>query len=249
LKAVICTCICLLLLNMKGTSIKKILILVTILAVPGFLYYLLTEKGKNRYKPLPIFGPKTVASTFHSVRGKKIPDTVYHQVSDFKLINQAGDTLSWKSYENKIIILNLFYSSDNPGTKLTNKLIKDFEKNYGKNTVLRFVSVSVDPKGDTKAVLSKYAEEHHAMPGKWDLLSGDSTQVYNLINKQLFIDAFQKKENGKNIFVYNNLFVLLDPQHRIRGYYEATNQEALSKLDDEIKVLIVEELRNNTDGR
>ena len=45
------------------------------------------------------------------------------------------------------------------------------------------------------------------------------------------------------------MFVLLDSHHRIRGYYEATNQEAISKLDDEIKVLIAEELRNMRDGR
>ena len=49
--------------------IFKILILVTILAVPGFLYYMLQAKGKNRYKPLPIFGPKIVASTFHTKKG------------------------------------------------------------------------------------------------------------------------------------------------------------------------------------
>jgi len=42
---------------------------------------------------------------------------------------------------------------------------------------------------------------------------------------------------------------LLDTHHRIRGYYEATTQEALSKLDDEIKVLLAEELRNINDGR
>jgi len=65
---------------MKYNPIKKILILVTILAVPGFLYYLLQEKGKNRYKPLAIYGPKKVATTFHSVRGEKIPDTQYCQI-------------------------------------------------------------------------------------------------------------------------------------------------------------------------
>lgn len=45
------------------------------------------------------------------------------------------------------------------------------------------------------------------------------------------------------------MFVLIDTQRRIRGYYEATSQEALSKLDDEIKVLLAEELRNTKDGR
>ena len=58
--------------------IFKILILVTILAVPGFLYYLLQAKGKNRYKPLPVYGPKEVAATFTTKRRKKIPDTIFH---------------------------------------------------------------------------------------------------------------------------------------------------------------------------
>ena len=37
----------------KAGPFKKIIILVLVLIVPGFLYYLLTAEGKNRYKPLP----------------------------------------------------------------------------------------------------------------------------------------------------------------------------------------------------
>ena len=234
---------------MKLFPIKKILILVTILAVPGFLYYLLQDKGKNRYKPLPFFGPKSVAATFRSVRGTKIPDTNYHQVSDFKLLNQSGDTLSWKNFEHKIIILNLFYTNDNPATKTANNALSVLQKTYSRNKVINYVSLSVDPSRDTPEALTAYAAKVKAVPGKWDLLTGDSTQVYKFINKQLFIDAYQKTENGQPRFVYNNLFLLLDTKHRIRGYYDISNQEAYTKLDDEIKVLIVEELRNNTDGR
>jgi len=234
---------------MKLFPIKKILILVTILAVPGFLYYLLQDKGKNRYKPLPFFGPKSVAATFRSVRGTKIPDTNYHQVSDFKLLNQSGDTLSWKNFEHKIIILNLFYTNDNPATKTANNALSVLQKTYSRNKVINYVSLSVDPSRDTPEALTAYAAKVKAVPGRWDLLTGDSMQVYNFINKQLFIDAYQKTENGQPRFVYNNLFLLLDTKHRIRGYYDISNQEAYTKLDDEIKVLIVEELRNNTDGR
>lgn len=234
---------------MNSFPIKKILILVVLLAVPGFLYYLLKEKGKNRYRPLPFFGPKTVASTFHSVRGTKIPDTNYHEISDFKLVNQHADTLSWKNFEHKIIILNLFYANDNPATKTANNAIGVLQKTYGKNSIINFVSLSIDPARDTPEALSTYALKLKAKPGKWDLLTGDSTQIYGMVNKQLFIDAFQKNEKGAKRYVYNNLFVLIDPQHHIRGYYDISTQEEYSKLDDEIKVLIVEELRNNTDGR
>jgi protein SCO1/2 len=235
---------------MKLFPIKKILILVTILALPGFLYYQLKEKGKNRYKPLPFFGPKVVAGTFHTVHGDRIPDTIYHQVANFKLVNQNNDPVSFDTYKGKVLILNLFYTQGNSyGVSFANKAIKAFEANYGTNQVLRFVGLSIDPKNDTPKVLKAYADSLGAKVGKWDMLTGDSTQVYDLINKQLFVDALQKRENGKARFIYSNLFVLLDTKHRIRGYYEATSQEALSKLDDEIKVLILEELRNNTDGR
>ena len=234
----------------KSTSIKKILILVTILAVPGFLYYLLQEKGKNRYKPLPIFGPKQVASTFHSVRGNQIPDTNYHIVDDFKLINQKSDAVTFETYKGKILIVSLFYvNGDSHAVQFANKAMSAFEATYANNKAVIFIGLSIDPSRDTPVVLKNYANHLGATAGKWDLLTGDSTQVFDLINKGLFIDAHQERMNGELKFTYSNMFVLLDTQRRIRGYYEATNQQALSQLDDEIKVLLAEELRNIKDGR
>jgi len=235
---------------MRAASIKKILILVTILAVPGFLYYLLQDQGKNRYKPLPFFGKKEVGNTFRTVRGKTIPDTIYHQVRDFKLINQNGDTLSWKNYQGKLVVLNVFFTKGNShGSAFANKAMKAFEATYANNKAVNFIGITIDPIHDTQEVLSMYAEEMGATAGKWDMLTGDSVQVYDLVNNGLIIDAREESVRSGMRFVYSNMFVLLDTQRRIRGYYEATNQEALSKLDDEIKVLLAEELRNTKDGR
>ncbi|MCD0487693.1 SCO family protein [Pedobacter sp. MC2016-14] len=222
---------------MNSTSLKKILILVTILAVPGFLYYLLQEKGKNRYKPLPYFGPKVPAKTFHTFHGEKIQDTIYHQVANFKLINQHADTVGFEAYQGKIIVLNLF--SAKTGSEFISKAVKAFETTYGKNRMISFVSLTSDPAHDTPEVLTTYAAKLNAEPGKWDFLTGDSIEVYSLMKKELRLDP------------NSNLLVLLDPQHHIRGYYDVTRQENLSQLDDEIKVLITEELRKITakDGR
>jgi len=235
---------------MKLASIKKVLILVAILAVPGFLYYELVHQGKNRYKPLPFFGPKVVAATFHSKRGQKIPDTIYHQLPDFNFINQQADTVSWNSYEGKIVVLNLFYTSgDNYAVNFSNKAMGVYAHTYVKNPLIHFAGLSIDPVTDRPVVLLPYAAKLKAAAGKWDLLTGDSTAIYTWINKGLYVDAHQDQDHGKKKFIYSNMFVLIDPQHRIRGYYEATNQEALAKLDDEIKVLVAEVLRNMDDGR
>lgn len=235
---------------MKYNPIKKILILVTILAVPGFLYYLLQEKGKNRYKPLAIYGPKQVASTFHSVRGKEIPDTIYHVIEDFKLVNQNTDTISLANYEGKVIVLNLLYTNGKgSGIDFPNKAMGVFSSVYEKNRMVHLVGLTIDPVYDKPAVLAQYGKQIGANPQKWDLLTGDSSQVSSLIKNGLLLDAHKSIVDGATKFTFTNMFVLIDSHHRIRGYYDATNQEALAKLDDEIKVLIAEELRNMRDGR
>lgn len=234
---------------MKPIPIKKILILVTILAVPGFLYYLLQDQGKNRYKPLPVMGPKQVASTFHTKRGVQIPDTIFHQAGDFQLVSQNAKAVSWSSYNNKIVLVYLFYTKGNYSVDVVNKAIAALHESYLKNERIQFLGLTIDPKNDVPEVLGNYAKNLYRNTDRWDLLTGDSAQLYHFINKQLFIDAIQEDSSEGPQFTYSNMIVLLDTQHRIRGYYDATNLEMLAKLDDEIKVLIAEELRNTKDGR
>ena len=237
---------------MNASSSKKkistILILAAILVMPGFLYYLLQDQGKNRYKPLAIFGPKKVAATFHSVRGKQIPDTIYHVVNDFSLINQVGDTVTIDRWKGKIVLVNLLYSQvQTDGGKAIFTALKGFNKAYKTNNLVSFASISVDSQ-DNAAKLNDWSKLLGADPKKWDLLLGDSAIVYPLVRKGLLLDVVEVKTPERKI-IYSHKIVLLDTKHRIRGFYEISNHEAISKLEDEIKVLIAEELRNMRDGR
>jgi len=231
---------------MKRNPIKKVIILVSILAIPGFLFfYLLPHFAKNRYKSLPIFGEKVVATTFHTVKGKKIPDTIYHLVPDFKLVNQHSDTVSWKSFENKIVVLNLFHAGAKK--QQASKYIKQLSDGYEQKPLVKFVSLSVDP-ADTD-LIKGFAANFKAKEGKWDFLAGDTAQTYPLIRQGLLLDVIANESNRKNSFIFSNKIVLIDNLHRIRGIYDADSAEANAKLEDEIKVLIAEYLRNVKDGR
>nr|WP_276902122.1 SCO family protein [Pedobacter kyonggii] len=231
---------------MKRSPIKKVIILVSILAIPGFLFfYLLPHFAKNRYKSLPIFGEKVVASTFHSVKGKKIPDTIYHKVPNFKLVNQQNDTITWKALENKIVVLNLFYTGAN--NQETSKYIKKLSDGYEQKPLVKFLSLSVDPADRDK--IKDFAAKFKAKEGKWDFLAGDTVQTYPLIKKGLLLDAIADDTKESTNFIFSNKIVLIDNLHRIRGIYEADNAEANTRLEDEIKVLIAEYLRNLKDGR
>jgi len=231
---------------MKRNPIKKVIILVSILAIPGFLFfYLLPQFAKNRYKSLPIFGEKNVASTFHTVKGKKISDTIYHQIPDFSLSNQKGNVVNWASLKDKIVVMNLFYAD-----ALSNNVIqyiKQLSEGYEKKPLVRFVSLSINP--DDKNKLDGFATKLNAKPGKWDLVTGDTASTYPLIRKGLMLDVIKDDTRDKPNFIFGNKILLIDVQHRIRGIYEIDNPEARGRLEDEIKVLIAEYLRNVKDGR
>lgn len=231
---------------MKGKSIQKAIILVSTLAVPGFLFfYLLPQFAKNRYKSLPIFGEKVVASTFHTVKGKKIPDTIYHQIPDFKLINQSGDSVSWATLKDKITVLNLV-NTEAPNAGVT-KYLQTLAEGYEKKPLVKFLSLSVNPADVTN--VKAYAAQLGAKPDKWNVLAGDTSITYPLIRKGLLLDIVSDESQEKPRYIFSNKILLIDVQHRIRGVYETDSPESTARLEDEIKVLIAEYLRNIKDGR
>ncbi len=228
-------------MNKTNFPIYKILILVTILAVPGFLYYLLQAKGKNRYNPLPIYGPKTVLSTFKTKRGKKIPDTLFHKIPDFRMKNQDNKMFDFSTDTNKIYVVNFFYVGSKTVGLRMNERVKWLQDRYLKNKIIKFISISVDPK-DSVTVLKNYAKKLNAKVGKWDFLSADTNTVYPLARKGFLVDAFYTSDPD-NEYVFSDKLILIDAPHRIRGYYSSTSVSEITRLDDEIKVLITEELR------
>jgi protein SCO1/2 len=229
------------------SAVKRFIILVLILIVPGFLYYLLQAKGKNRYKPLPIYGPKQVAQTFHKVRGKVIYDTIYHQVQDFKLYDQDSNVVTQNSFKGKVLIVNFFFTNCPTLCKEISKNMAELTGNYKKNNLLKFVSITVDPKTDRPSVLKSYARSLSANENQWRFLTGDTTTIYSLSRNGLLLSAVNGNNNPEN-YVYSEKLILLDQERRIRGYYNGTSVNDMVKLNDEIKVLIAEELRNIKDN-
>lgn len=211
-----------------------------ILALPGFLYYLLNVKGKNRYLPLPFFGPKVLAKTSHKFHGKVILDTIYHKLPDFKLVDQTGNIITNKSFDNRIFVANFFYTHCPTVCTTINNNVNALLSDYAKNKMICFVSITVDPQRDSVPVLRQYAKKYNPAGIKWYFLTGDTTTIYPLARKGFLVDA-TKIDNDN--FIYSDKLILIDQQKHIRGYYSGTSTNDITKLNDEIKVLIAEELR------
>jgi protein SCO1/2 len=106
--------------------------------------------------------------------------------------------------------------------------MSDLQKPLEKTDV-RLVSFSVDPEKDTPQVLRRYGERLRAESGRWDFLTGPKSAIYKLSHDGFKL-AISDGGDTKGIPVHSTRMVLVDRHGQIRGYYDATEPEAMTKL-------------------
>ena len=207
------------------------------IAIP-IAYYYMMESNK---KKLPIINPSEL-----------VPDVVDpelrnkasgHKIQDFEFVNQNGDLIKSKELEGKIWVVEYFFATCKGICPIMNKQMQRVQSAYSDDNEIKILSFTVDPINDSIEALKKYAESHEAINGKWHFFTGNKTQLYGLARQSFFL---LKPAEAKNLgdaggdFIHTNNFVLIDPQKRIRGYYDGTNPDEVDELIADIGILKAE---------
>lgn len=194
--------------------------------------------------------------------GKEYFDTAWHQVSDFKLTNQIGRQVSLKDMnrvredgktEGKIIVADFFFThcpticpNMTRAMRLLQKGVTSGEKVGNQEAqFVQFLSFSIDPERDSVPELKKWADRFQINPQDWYLLTGDRKTIYDFSNRELRMMAQSGGPVDSN-FIHSDLFVLLDRNRNVRGYYHALDTEGdidtatLAKLSQDIVLLSLE---------
>ena len=191
-------------------------------------YYLLQPKIT-----LPIYSPNMVSTELvdQSIQYVK----KYHKISDFSLTNQNGETISEQFYDNKIYVADFFFTTcPTICPIMTENMFYIQEKTINEEILL--ASFSVTPKIDSVSQLKKYAIKKGVDDKKWNLLTGDKKEIYELARKSYLV-AKDDGDGGKYDMIHTENFVLIDKERRIRGFYDGTNNEEMDKLLADIKIL------------
>jgi protein SCO1/2 len=170
-------------------------------------------------------------------KGRALP--VYegenHKVTNFKLTNQYGDTVTLQNWKNKIVVADFFFTHcPLICPKMTSNL-KKVQAAFPDKENLQFTSFSVDPVRDSVPQLKAFANRF-GITGNWHLLTGDKVAIYKLARKSFAVDA-SKGDGGRHDFIHSDKLVLLDADHRIRGYYSGTTDKEVLQLINDIKKL------------
>jgi protein SCO1/2 len=155
-------------------------------------------------------------------RGPSLP--VLYDVPQFSLTSETGQTFSSDSLKGQVWVADfIFTHCPGPCLRMSAQM-----KKLQEQTPVRLVSFTVDPKRDTPEVLAQYARRYRAQAGRWTFLTGPLEQL-NYLSRTVF-----KIGDIEADLTHSTRMILVDPQMRIRGFYDTADPEEMTKLQTAI---------------
>jgi protein SCO1/2 len=165
----------------------------------------------------------------------------FGKVPSFQLTNQDGRPFGSEQLRGKIWIADFIFTLCPGPCPMISSRMSELQKPLEKTDV-HLVSVSVDPEHDTPQVLRGYAEKLQAQPQRWDFLTGPKEAIYRL-SRDGFKLAIADGSTETGTPVHSTRMILVDRQGEIRGYYDATAPDAMTKLLADANHLLREQPR------
>ena len=208
-----------------------------VLAAVSVIILMLFYNALLPIKKLPVYQPAMV--NFELVDSTIQHHKKFHRIADFSLTNQNGKTVTQKDFKGKIYVADFFFTTcPNICIAMTDNLLKVQEKiKNNPNVVL--LSHSVTPKIDSVPQLKKYAIEKGVIDKKWNLVTGGKKEIYELARKS-YLAVKEDGDGGPFDMIHTENFILVDPDRRIRGFYDGTDLEEIQRLLEELEILIQE---------
>ena len=206
------------------------LVLFCLSAVIIYLFYnaLQPKEMLAIYQPSMV-NPELVDSTVQYVKK-------YHTVADFSLMNQNGETVTQKDYDQKIYIADFFFTTCPTICPIMTNNMVDIQNRTKNDAEVMLLSHSVTPLIDSVAQLKKYALEKGVDDSRWNLVTGDKKQIYELARKS-YLAVKDDGDGGPYDMIHTENFILVDKERRIRGFYDGTKKEEIDQLMNDLEIL------------
>ena len=185
-------------------------------------------------KILPIYQPAEVS--FELVDSSLQHVKKYHKIDNFSLTNQNGNRISQRDYQGKIYVADFFFTTCPSICPIMTNNMAYIQSKIMDDPQVKLLSFSVTPEIDSVPQLKKYALEKGVNDKKWNLLTGEKKEIYTLARKSYFV-VKEDGDGGPHDMIHTENFVLVDPEKRIRGYYDGTDKAAMENLLADLKTL------------
>ena len=108
---------------------------------------------------------------------------IFGTLPEFSLIAQDGRPMTRADLVGKVWVANFIYTHCTDTCPLQSARLAGLQTDFAGERSLRLISISVDPKRDTPAVLTQYAARFAADRERWWFLTGNKDTIYALIRE------------------------------------------------------------------
>ena len=182
---------------------------------------------------LPIYQPAEVNEKL--VDSSIIHVAKYHKITNFKLTNQNGEEITQANYKDKIYVADFFFTTCQDICPVMTKNMYQLQEELKNDNEILLLSHTVIPEVDTVEQLKEYAIENNVNDSKWNLVTGDKKQIYELARKSYL--AVEDSNYNEYDMIHTENFMLIDKEKQIRGFYDGTNSEEINRLLKDIEIL------------
>ena len=199
----------------------------SLIAISIFYSILKSKETLPIYQPAQVNSKLVDTSVAHRIK--------YHTISDFNLINQNGDINTQAFYDDKIYVADFFFTTCQSICPVMTKNMKKVQDKLINDKEILLLSHSVTPEIDSVEQLKRYAISHQINDDKWNLVTGDKKQIYNLARKSYL--AVEDNPIGEYDMIHTDNFILIDKKNQIRGFYDGPLELEIARLLDDIEIL------------
>jgi protein SCO1/2 len=176
----------------------------------------------------------------------------FEAVVPFEFENQNGVMISNKDMDDKVYVVEFFFTSCPTICPKMNANLVKVQNEYFGNPDFGILSVTIDPKRDSPEVLKAYAQKNGATLKNWHFLTGEIDDIYEFSNDGFKLYAGENKdvEGG---FEHSGLFALIDKDGFIRSrtvmnggienpikFYNGLEDREIQWLKEDIAILLNE---------
>jgi protein SCO1/2 len=160
----------------------------------------------------------------------------YHTISPFSMTNQNGETITEQDYENAVYVADFFFTTCPSICPIMTKNMYALQQKLSPYPDVKLLSFSVTPEIDSVAQLKRYAIENKVDDSRWNLVTGNKKEIYELARKSYLV-VKDNGDGGPHDMIHTENFVLIDAEKRIRGYYDGTKLSSIESIINDINVL------------
>ena len=159
-------------------------------------------------------------------------------LGEFSLIDENGQTVTRAELEGKILVVNILFTGCSLTCAEVTKRMAEIQRLTEKADDVRLVSLTVDPRTDTPAVLAKWGTRFGADTNRWQLLTGNKAVLHGLIAKSFLTqdnsDPFNSMPGN---FTGTERIAVVDKHGRTRIYFDGLRPETAAAVVTEITQL------------